>query len=107
MTITVGTYNISSTPKGIIRDDSPFPDRLRYAAAILREVEQHLGNWGGSYSATKLEDIAAEYEDNQHHHNQEIAELAAHLEAAGITRHDNARQLAENIIAAGWHKTGE
>jgi hypothetical protein len=88
--------------------NATFPDRLRYAAEILREAATHQRTNSTRYNAIELEDLAAEYEANQHHKNQEIEELARIMRGCGISNDESYwRRQAERIVDAGWHKTGD
>lgn len=89
--------------------DLAFPYRLRYTADILREVDAYQGKEPDDvfYTATELDDLAAEYEANQRHHQadrDELIHLAQQFGGAGAWTLQKAAELANAILRAGYRK---
>lgn len=95
----------------MIGADLAFPYRLRYAADILRETQVYLLGYRSlsdrTFTATELDNLAAEREANQRHRQSEqdeLIRLAQQFGGSGAWTLQKAADLANAILHAGYQK---
>jgi hypothetical protein len=85
----------------IITPDTSFSERLRRAAAALREAAAYQGmvpHEHINYDASSLEDISMEVESIEHDQQMDLQELL------DLAQRFEGMELAKAIRAAGYHK---